>query len=209
MIAVTGALARATLALAFLPGTVQAQVTRMTANVDDRPPQASDVRDGPRGWLDIGIGGGWTHLESADSDRRGSFALDFGGGLWVREEIGMGARLGGWTLEGFNLGDPSEGESLSEAFAVVRLRPFGGSPLVIDVEGGWASYTANAPSVVLREGDGWGARIGVAWDVDVSDSWSMAPTLVGSWGKVNPDFAPEPSFSYSSVGAVFRVEWSW
>jgi hypothetical protein len=155
------------------------------------------------------MGGGWTHLKGTAPDQRGSFALDLGGGLWVRDEIGVGARLGGWTLEGFNLGNPREGESLSEAFALVRLRLFGGWPLVLDVEGGWTSYTANDPSMVLREGDGWGARIGVAWDVEVSDSWSVAPSLVGSWGEIDPKSSSERSFSYTNVGAVFRVEWTW
>lgn len=209
MHAVAGSLAWVTAALALLPGAAHSQSFRTAAHIDERRPQASEVRDETRGWLDFGIGGGSTRLEHADADRRGSFGLDLGGGLWLRKEIGVGARLGGWTLEGFNLGDPSAGQSLSEAFAVIRLRPFGGWPTVIDIEGGWASYTANDPSLVLREGDGWGARIGVAWDVAVSDSWSVAPTLVGSWGRIHPDFSAERGFSYSSLGAVLRVEWRW
>ena len=209
MQAVTKAIGVFAAAVSCLPGPGHAQLIRGAVNVDDGPTQAASAGVGSRGWLDLGLGGGWTHLGDTVADGRGSFALDLGGGLWLREKIGVGVRLGGWTLEGFDFGDPREGESLSEAFAVLRLRPLGGRPLVLSLEWGWVSYTINDPARVLREADGLGARIGVAWDVEVSNSWAVAPTLVGSWGGIDPDFSSEPSFSYWSVGALVRLVWSW
>jgi len=129
--------------------------------------------------------------------------------MWLWDEIGVGVRLGGWTLEGFDLGDPWKGESLSEAFAAFRLRHLGVRPLMLSLEGGWVSYTAHDQAMVLREGDGLGARLGVAWNVEVSGSWAVAPTLVGSWGEIDPDFGSERSFSYWSLGALVRLVWSW
>lgn len=209
MHAVTKALTVFTVAVACLPGAAHAQMMRVAAGVEDGPTQAASTGIESRGWLDLGVGGGWTRLGDSAPRGRGSFALDFGAGFWLRNQIGIGARLGGWTLEGFNLGDPREGESLSEAFGVFRLRPIGGRPLLLSLEGGWVSYTVNDPATVLREGDGLGARIGAGWDLPVSNSWTVSPVLVGSWGEVKPDVGLERSFSYWSVGALVRVGWSW
>jgi len=123
--------------------------------------------------------------------------------------VGVGVRLGGWTLEGFNPWTPQKGESLSEAFAAVRVRLLSEQPLVASLEGGWLSYTVNDPAAVMREGDGLGWRLGLAWDVRVARAWVVSPSLVGSWGMIHPDSSLQPSFSYWSMGAVLRLEWLW
>lgn len=202
LMAVTGA-------VLFLPGAVGAQSGRAVNDGAHERPQADSIGARSRGWLDAGLGAGRVYLQDTPSDPGVSFALDFSGGLWLESHVGIGVRLGGWTLEGFNLSDPSEGESLSEAFVVFRLRPVGIHPLVLNLEGGWVSYTANDPAMVLREGDGLGGRVGVGWNLPVSDSWVIAPALVGSLGRIRPDSGLEPRFRYWAVGILIRAGWGW
>jgi len=163
----------------------------------------------PRGWLDLGVGGGWVRAGEAPYSDGGSFALDFSGGFWLRRSVGVGAHAGGWTLEGFNLWDPEQGQSFSEVLALLRLRPLGAHPLSLTAEGGWVSYVANAPASVPSSGDGLGWRVTIGWDVWESTAWAVSPTLVAAWGSIDPDQSSQPVFDYAAFGALLRVRWGW
>jgi hypothetical protein len=165
--------------------------------------------DADRGWLEAGAGGGWVRIDREPPKDRAAFALDVGGGLWVGERLGLGLRLGGWTLGAFNFWEPSEGESVSEAFLAARFRPFGSRVVDVSVESGWVSYAVNDPARVLLEGDGLGWRIGASWNLAISERLVLAPSVVRSWGGIDPDLETEASFEYSGLGAVVMLGWSW
>jgi hypothetical protein len=160
-----------------------------------------------RSWVDLGMGAGWFH--AARTRDAVSFTLDFSGGFWLRPEIGIGARAGGWTMEGFSLADPREGESLSEIFGLLKVRPLGSTPLVITVGGGWAEYVAHDPARVLREGDGVGWRAEVEWGIWRSGDWSLGTALGASWGNIDPDAEAERDFGYAGGSLLVRGAWHW
>jgi hypothetical protein len=169
--------------------------------------QSPDPGDGIRGWVELGAGGGRVRLSG--SPRETTFALDFGGGVWLGHRLGLGVRLGGWTIEGFDLLNAEEGESISEVFAGLAFRPRPDLPLTLNVESGWAIYTVNDPARVLREGDGMGWRLAGAWSFFISERLALSPSLVVSWGRINPNARSEGRFGYSGTGILLRLDWAW
>jgi len=162
-----------------------------------------------RGWMDFGLGGGWVHAGDAPASEGAALALDIGGGLWLHDRLGIGAHLGGWTLEPSNFWDPEEGESFSELFAVLALRPLARRPMRLTLEAGWLSYTVGSPSAVLPDGDGLGWRATVGWDLRLGGSWVVSPALAASWGGIDPDVDSLPSFDYWGAGMLLRAGWRW
>lgn len=168
---------------------------------------AQTADDGARGWVDVGLGGGRIGLDG--SPGKSAFALDFSGGVWLAQRVGLGVRLGGWTIEGFDLWNPNEGESLSEVFAVLVFRPWPVHPLSVVIEGGRAIYTVNDPDSSGREGDGLGWRIAGGWRFMISERLSLMPSVVFSQGRIDPDRGGESSLDYSSPGILLRLGWLW
>lgn len=170
----------------------------------------ANVEDGERrGWLDVGMGWGRLHVGDGRSSGEGSLILDFTVGRWVSERVALGARLGGWTLESFSMFDPREGESLSEAFGLVKVRPLARQPLLVTLAGGWASYTANHPAAGARNGDGVGWRAELEWDAWRSARWAFGTGLAASWGHIDPDLQTEAGFGYRGGGLFVRARWRW
>lgn len=169
-----------------------------------------NVEEGERrGWLDVGMGWGRLHVGDDRSSDGGSLILDFTVGRWVSEGVAIGARLGGWTLESFSMFDPREGESLSEASGLLKVRPLARQPLMITRAGGWASYTANDPAALELNGDGVGWRAELEWDAWRPGRWSLGTGLAASWGTINPDSRTEADFGYGDGGLFVRARWRW
>ncbi|MCJ7630022.1 MAG: hypothetical protein MUO50_16725 [Longimicrobiales bacterium] len=168
---------------------------------------AQTAEGGSRGWVDVGMGGGRIRL--GWSPREPALALDFSGGVWLGQRVGLGLRLGGWTIEGFDLWNPNEGESLSEVFAILAFRPWPDHPLSLAVESGWASYTVNDPARFGRGGKGLGWRVASHWNFMISERVSLTPSVVFSRGRIDPDEQGERRFDYSSPGVLLRLGWWW
>jgi hypothetical protein len=163
--------------------------------------------DGARGWVDVGMGGGRIGL--GESPNESAFALDFSGGIWLGRGVGFGVRLGGWTIEGFDLWNPEEGESLSEVLGVLVVRPWPVHPLSLAVEAGRGSYTVNDPDRFGREGAGLAWRVAASWGFTISEHLSLTPSVVFSRGRIDPDTRSESSFDYSGLGILLRLGWGW
>ena len=168
---------------------------------------AQTAGEGARGWVDVGMGGGRIGLGELPSES--ALALDFSGGVWLGPRVGLGVRLGGWTIEGFDLWNPDEGESLSEVFGVLVVRPWPVHPLSLAFEAGRAGYTVNDPDRFGREGAGLGWRVAAAWGFTITERLSLTPSLVFSQGRIDPDTRGEPSFDYSCPGILLRLGWAW
>lgn len=162
-----------------------------------------------RGWVDAGIGWGRMEFGGARRFDGSALLLDFSAGRWLSHRVALGARAGGWTLEGFSISDPRQGESLSEVLALLRVRPFPRRPLTLSLAGGWASYTANDPAAILLEGDGFGWRAEVEWEAWKSTAWSVRASLATSWGSIERDAAAAASAEYRGAALLVRVAWRW
>lgn len=162
-----------------------------------------------RNWVDVGTGWGRVHVGGSRSTDAGAFVLDFTGGHWLSDEVAIGLRLGGWTLEGFNLYDPREGEAISEVFGLLKVRPLTCQSLMLTLGGGWASYTANDPALVTQDGGGVGWRAEVEWDAWRSDRWSLGAALAASWGSLDPDSDAQGTFGYGGGALLARARWRW
>lgn len=171
--------------------------------------QVDENRNRDRGWLGIGAGAGRVDVAAAGASIRTAFMLDLAGGTWLSDRLGVGLRLGGWTIEGFDLWNPEEGESVSELFAQARFRPSADSPLSVSLESGWASYTVNDPERVLSEGDILGWRVGVQWELAELAGLTFAPSIVAAWGGASPAVADGASLDYRGVGLLIDLVWSW
>ena len=168
--------------------------------------QAQEDLARDRGWLSLGAGAGRIDLAAAGASTHTAFMLELSGGFWLTDRLGLGVHLGGWTIEGFDLWNPEEGESVSEVFAQVRFRPSVESPLYLRLESGWASYTVNDPARVVSEGDVLGWRLGAAWELAPLAGVTLAPSIVASWGGSGP--AITGSFDYRGVGLILGLVWA-
>jgi len=162
-----------------------------------------------RGWLSLGAGGGRVEVVGAGASTETAFMLDLSGGLWLTDRLGLGVRLGGWTIQGFNFWRPEAGESVSEVFAQARFRPSVRSPLSVRLESGWASHVVNGPVRAPFEGDVLGWRVGAAWRLSALAGLTIVPSLVCSWGGAGPAMADGERFDYRGIGLLLDVEWSW
>ncbi len=161
------------------------------------PPQ--DPEAPPDAWAEVALGTAWIRLDAPGAERDWTFAMDFHAGLWLGT-WGIGLRLGGFTIESGDLGDPSQGASVSEAFALLRYRP--GKDLVLSLEAGWASTTFNAPGAMDLEGDGWGGRAGAAWRFPVHRNFWIGPSIALSRGRINPDHGTLDPYAYWGVALL-------
>lgn len=139
------------------------------------------LRSGFWGGLDIGAGsversGG--SLNSAGVD----FYMGIKAGYALHPQVLAGLELSGWNQEATDVHDSTKGEGLMQVFLISRLYPMGNSNLFAKVGGGWVRQWANSPSGKSTL-DGWGATLGVGYDIPVSGKWAATPFLNYSFGE--------------------------
>jgi len=138
-------------------------------------------RSGFWGGADIGVG----RVErSVGSLNNGGADFYFGvkAGYVLHPQILVGAELSGWNQEATDWDDDTKGEGLMQVFLISRLYPMRDSNLFAKVGGGWVSQWENGPSGKSTL-DGWGATLGVGYDVYVGDKWAVTPFLNYGFGK--------------------------
>jgi hypothetical protein len=127
--------------------------------------------------------GGWAgygqmnvSTDNDSSNSHGTFALSFRGGYAVMSNVVIGLELNGWTIEAYNLEDPSKGESVSNVSLFFNYFPFKDLPLYITGGGGQLSFTNNNPEVDGRDNGGsW--FVGSGYEIPLSKNLNFVPQI--------------------------------
>lgn len=188
-------LAPAALLLALVASAGRAQDTRAVAAGAE-----------PRWWGDLRAGAArLTGSEAPFDHQRSGWRLEFSGGVKVGLDLWLGLKLGGVSLEVGNRNDPSEGEAVSEVFALAEYHPGGRRGFFAGIGAGWSRYGNNDAAWFDREGDGWGAEVSAGYLWPVARRWGVAPLLSYSVGRTAARAAALPDLDYAALALSVRV----
>ncbi len=128
-------------------------------------------------WGGIDVGAGRVERSAGGLDtRETNVYLGFKAGYVVHPRALVGVELSGWNQEATDRDDPTRGEGLMQLFVIGRLYPVAGENVFARVGGGWARQWRNGPTGTATL-DGWGATLGVGYDVSIGDGWAVTPFL--------------------------------
>lgn len=121
------------------------------------------------------MGYGALRLEDRQGDVSsfGTFGLHFSGGYAFTSRVRAGLALGGWLIEPFDIGEPTEGRAVSHLALVVQGYPLVALPLRVEAAGGTASYTDRAPTGSDAGGSMW--MVGASYDLVRRGRWRVSP----------------------------------
>jgi hypothetical protein len=168
-------------------------------------PAGAAARD-PRWWGSLGAGAArLSGSEAPLDDERSGWRLEFFGGVKATPAFWLGLKLGGVSLEAGNLNDPSEGEAVSEVFALAEYHPGGRHGFFAGVGAGWSSYANGDAAWFDREGDGWGAEISAGYLWPVARRWGVASVLSYSAGRIAARSEALPDLDYDALALSVRL----
>ncbi len=174
-----------------------------------QPASAAPQVDRPW-WLTFALGSGQLKLDSDEvqRDRVPALSVVFAGGHRVGSRVRAGVQLGGWTLQAFNLNDPTVGESVSAAMALADVFPLRTHPLFVRGGVGIGTYTNNRPTG--RNGSGFAWEGGGGYEIHLSRSLRLVPMVQycgGHLGQAGP-LDSQTNSRYSvidfNVGILYR-----
>jgi hypothetical protein len=144
---------------------------------------AQDSTGGPSWFAAIALGYGRLAVRSdqATAPDHGAFTLSLRGGRVINDRLRLGLDVAGWLIEAGDVADPSKGASVSVTDLFVQLFPSSAVPLYVELGGGYAKYTDNAPDAYGADGLGW--TIGVGYEPAVADRVRIAPSAQWSNGR--------------------------
>ncbi|TFH30736.1 MAG: hypothetical protein E4G97_05240 [Deltaproteobacteria bacterium] len=91
------------------------------------PGRISAQEDADRSGFVLGGWAGYGQMnvdsENISSSSNGTFSLGFSGGYAITSKFVLGVEVNGWTLESYNLQDPSKGESISNVLIAINYSP--------------------------------------------------------------------------------------
>jgi len=128
----------------------------------------------------VGVAGGYAWMNVAADNRpgnpEGAFAFGIRGGYAITRDVFAGMELNGWTLNTYDMNDPSRGESISNVSAVINYFPMGG-PVYFTAGIGKVAYTNNSPAVSggREQGDSW--FVGGGYEFPISRDLTLAPQI--------------------------------
>jgi len=120
----------------------------------------------------------------------------------------VGLEINGWLLQGFNLNDPTVGESVSNVLGVIDVFPIRKIPLFIRGGGGLAMYQNNRPEESGGTGHSWAG--GAGYEIRFTKRLGLAPMMEYAYGRfddVRNPITVETGRHYSVV--EFRVAAIW
>jgi len=170
--------------------------------------QSSDAkaRTGFWGGIDAGIGVLKRSYSVSSNTTESKFALAISGGYAWDPRLLLGVELGGWTLQGSNLWDSSQGQGIETIFAIARYYPLRDSPLFVRGGGGLVKYWTNQSGE--SGASGWGGVIGIGYDVYANSWMRLAPSVEYSFGGFNGATSP-PGITqdqrYQAVTLMFGI----
>lgn len=178
---------------------LHAQVEQTQPGIIDRP-----------WWLSFSLGNGQLKLESDElqHDRKPNLSVAMAGGHRVTSKVRAGVRLGGWTLQAFNLNDPTVGESVSNAMALVDAFPLRSVPLFARGGIGIATYTNNSPTG--RNGSGFAWESGGGYEFRLSRSLRLVPMVeycgghLGNAGELSAETNSRYTVVEFNIGVLYR-----
>ena len=134
-------------------------------------------------WGGFDIGAGRVERTAGSSNTSGADVyLGFKAGYVLHPQVLAGVELSGWNQEATDWDDSTKGEGLMQVFLISRLYPMADSNLFAKVGGGWVQQWEKGPSGTSTL-DGWGATLGIGYDIPVADKWSVTPFLNYGFGK--------------------------
>ncbi len=93
----------------------------------------------------------------------------------------LGVEFNGWTLQSYDVNDPTQGESISNVSAFIHYFPMDDSPVFVTGGAGISSYTNNSPTVSGRDhGGSWFA--GTGYEYPISEQLMLEPQIRYSHG---------------------------
>lgn len=134
-------------------------------------------------WGGLDIGAGRVERSVGSSNNSGAdFYMGFKAGYALHPQVLAGVELSGWNQEATDWDDDTKGEGLMQVFLISRLYPMRDSNLFAKVGGGWVRQWENGPAGKSTL-DGWGATLGLGYDIFVGDKWAVTPFLNYGFGK--------------------------
>ncbi len=189
------------------------------------PARAQDEQNLQPWWFGLEFGVGQLGLTAAQSDivdlqpnlppeqfpkNRRTFAAGLFGGHRLGKQARIGLEVNGWLLEAGNLNDPSRGEGVSNASAIVDVFPVRKLPFFVRAGAGAASYQDNHE--LGFGGIGWAWTVCGGYEFRLSRSIGLAPIVgyaSGNFGDVHDILAVETGRRYSvvefKVAVIFHV----
>ena len=174
------------------------------------PVQAQEEQHSRPWWIGLQSGVGQLQLTSDQfhGGRNATFRLGFVGGHSLGDRARIGLELNGWLLQAFNLGDPSVGESVSNALLMADVFPIRRSPLFVRAGAGFAMYQNNRP--LEFNSTGWSWTAGMGYEFRIREQLGLAPIVdyaSGSLGGVRNAIVTDTGRRYSVV--EFRAAFIW
>lgn len=174
----------------------------------EAPPPSAPV-DSPW-WVTFALGSGQLKLESDQlaKDRVPAFSVGFSVGRRVTQHLRAGLKAGGWTLQTFDLNNPTVGESVGGVMAIADVFPLRNHPLFARGGIGYGTYTNNTPAG--RNGSGLTWEGGGGYEIRLSRSLRLLPMVEYCGGHLGNAgaFAGQTNTRYSviefNVGVLYR-----
>ena len=158
------------------------------------------------GEIDAGYGILKRSYSVSGNTNQGAFSLALSGGYAWDPRLLLGVELGGWTLQGSNLWDPSKGEAIETIFGIARYYPIPQSPLFVKGGGGLVKYWNDAPGA--NDASGWGTVFGVGYDVYAKGSMHVSSVVeysFGSFAGANSPLGITQSQHYQAITLLFGI----
>lgn len=164
-----------------VPAAIAAQDARHAAQEAGRA--APDSIGSPVWFAAIALGYGRLSVRSdqGTAPDHGAFTLSLRVGRAINDRLRVGLDVAGWLIEAGDVADPSKGASVSVTDLFAQVFPSPVVPFYVELGGGYAKYTDNAPDAYGADGLGW--TIGVGYELGVADRVRIVPSAQWSSGR--------------------------
>lgn len=163
---------------------------------------AAAAQDGTGFWggADVGAASLRRSYSVTSSSQHTEFAMALRGGYAWHPRLLLGVELGGWTLQGTDVGDPGKGEGIRTLYLMAQYHLGAESRFFVKGGFGDVKYWNNNPNE--NGASGSGGVLGAGYEIWRSGSWSIAPAIDYSWGEFDGATSPPGITQDQSYHAV-------